>query len=169
MKKLFLRRRAALGVGEGKYLMAQVPPHLALGSISREFLEIMSAQTRLLKIDATDLMIITCVAFLSTKDALADPLSVPEYNKGNNALPLEYCKGIYTKEVSFSLNMNYEITRRRLDVLVGRGYLIKEKRRFYLPYQGGEKDFTNNARSMAVNAIKRFHDIYERFAADTAF
>lgn len=146
--------------------MAQVPPHLALGSISREVLEILSAQTRLLKIDATDLLIITCVAFLSTKDALTDPLSVPEYDKGNNPLPLEYCKGAFTKEVSYSLNMNYETTRRRLEILVGRGYLIKQKRRFYLPYQDGETDFTKNARGMAVNAIKRFHDIYARFAGE---
>ena len=79
--------------------MAQIPPHLALGFIASEMLKFVTVQTRMLDMDATDLMIIACVAALSTRDALKDPSSSPEYKGGTQALPLKYCTGIATKEV----------------------------------------------------------------------
>lgn len=148
-----------MGLGE----MGQVPPHLALGCISREFLEIVSTQTKILKIDATDLMMISCIAYLSTKDALLDPKSIEEYECGNNPLPLSYCKGIYKKELSYFLNINYETVRRRLDVLVERGFILKKGRKYYLPYQFGDDDYTQGARLMAVNCINRLVAIRDNF------
>ena len=105
--------------------MSQIPPHLALGYIASEMLAFVTVQTRLLNLDATDLMIIACVAALSTRDALKDPDSIPEYQGGMQALPLKYCTGIATKEVSYALNMSRETTRRRLESLVKSGHLIR--------------------------------------------
>jgi len=141
--------------------MAQIPPHLALGYIATEMLEFVTLQSRLLKMDATDLMIIATVAALSTRDALKDLDSIPEYQGGTKALPLKYCKGIATKEVSYALNMTRETTRRRLESLVKSGHLIKENRAYFMAYQGGDHDFTATARNTAVNTIKRLHDAYE--------
>lgn len=42
--------------------MTNVPPHLALGLVARELLDIIGTQSRLLEIDAVDLLIIGCVA-----------------------------------------------------------------------------------------------------------
>lgn len=151
--------KAIMGLGE----MGQVPPHLALGCISREFLEIVSTQTKILKIDATDIMIMSCIAYLSTKDALLDPKSIEEYEYGNNPLPLAYCEGIYTKEVSYFLNITYETVRRRLEVLVERGFILKKGRKYYLPYQFGDDDYTQGARLMAVNCINRLVAIADNF------
>ena len=142
--------------------MSGPPPHLSLGSVSREVLELVAAQTRLLDIDATDLLLITCIAFLSTRDALSDPRGIPEYVGGHEALPLSYCRGVITKEVAHMLNMNRETTRRRLSALVERGYLFKKGRSFFMPHQDGETDFTANAREMAVRTVKRLHDLYEK-------
>ena len=141
--------------------MAQIPPHLALGYIASEMLAFVTVQSRLLKMDATDLMITACVAALSTRDALKDPDSIPEYKGGTQALPLKYCTGIATKEVSYALNMSRETTRRRLESLVKSGHLIKENRVYFMAYQGGDNDFTATARNTAVNTIKRLHDAYE--------
>ena len=141
--------------------MAQLPPHLALGYIAGEMLAFVTVQTRLLKMDATDLMIIACVAALSTRDALKDPNSIPEYKSGTRALPLKYCTGIATKEVSYALNMSRETTRRRLESLVKSGHLLKENRVYFMAYQGGDTDFTATARNTAVDTIKRLHDAYE--------
>lgn len=142
--------------------MSGPPPHLSLGFFSREVLELVAAQTRLLDIDATDLLLITCVAYLSTRDALSDPRCIPEYASGHQALPLSYCRGVITKEVSYMLNMNRETARRRLAKLAERGYLFKKGRSFFMPYQGGETDFTANAREMAVRAVMRLRDLCEQ-------
>jgi hypothetical protein len=141
----------------------KVPPHLALGCVSREFLDIISTHSRLLDIDATDILIVACVAVLSTRDALKDPFAIAEYDGGRRALPLNYCRGVYTKEVSYTLNLNGETTRRRLATLVTKGYLIKEGRQFFMPLQEGETDFTDNARKMAVSAIQRLHEVQQRY------
>jgi len=141
--------------------MAQIPAHLALGHIASAMLEFVTVQSRLLNMDATDLMIIACVDALSTRDALKDPDIIPEYQGGTQPLPLKYCKGIATKEVSYALNMTRETTRRRLESLVKTGHLIKEDRVYFMAYQGGESDFTSSARSTAVNTIKRLHGAYE--------
>jgi hypothetical protein len=141
--------------------MAQIPAHLALGYIASEMLEFVTVQSRLLNMDATDLMIIACVAALSTRDALKDPNSIPEYQGGTQALPLKYCTGVATKEVSYALNKSRETTRRRLESLVKTGHLIRENRVYFMAYQGGEADFTSSARNTAVGTIKRLHDAYE--------
>lgn len=143
--------------------MAQIPPHLALGYIATEMLEFVTLQSRLLKMDATDLMIIATVASLSTREALNNPHSIPEYQGGTKPLPLKYCKGIATKEVSYALNMTRETTRRRLESLVKSGHLIRENRAYFMAYQGGDGDFTATARNTAVNTIKRLHDAYEAY------
>lgn len=110
-------------------------------------------------------MVISCVAFLSTKDALSNPSIAPEYENGNKPLPLEYCKGVYTKEVSYFLNINYETTRVRLEKLSEKGFLIKSKRQFFMPLQRGDTDFTESARIMAVNCINRLVGLQQHFAS----
>ncbi len=132
-----------------------LPPHLALGCFSREVIEILMVESRRLEIDAIDMMLIACVAYLSTAGALSDPMSIPEYEGGNRPLPLKYCKGVIAKEVSVTLNMNRETVRRRLLNLVDRKFLLRDGRRFFMPYQGGETDFTANTRLLASRAITR--------------
>lgn len=131
------------------------PPHLALGCFSREVIEILMVESRRLDLDATDIILITCVAYLSTKNALSDPMSIPEYEGGNRPLPLKYCGGVMVKEVSVTLNMNRETVRRRLLKLVNRKFLLRNGRYFFMPYQDGETDFTSNARLLASRAVIR--------------
>jgi len=131
------------------------PPHLALGCFSREVIEILMIESRRLDLDATDIILITCVAYLSTGDALADPMSIPEYEGGNRPLPLKYCRGVIVKEISVTLNMNRETVRRRLLKLVDRNFLIRKGRYFFLPFQDGETDFTGNSRILASRAVIR--------------
>lgn len=111
-------------------------PHLALGCLAREVIEIVMVESRRLEIDATDMMLIACVAYLSTAHALSNPSIRSDYDYGNNPLPLEYCRGIIVKEVAITLNMNRETVRRRLNYLVKRDFLIRDGRCFFIPYQG---------------------------------
>ncbi len=139
---------------------AVLAPHLALGCLSREVIEIVMVESRRLEIDAIDMMIIACVAYLSTANALSDPLSITDYSAGMTALPLKYCRGIIVKEVSITLNMNRETVRRRLQLLVNRGFLIRDGRHFFMPYQGGDTDFTQNSRWLATRAITRMQKLF---------
>lgn len=141
------------------------PPHLALGCISREVVELLSVEARRLDIDAIDILLIACTAYLSTREALADPMSIPEYEGGHKPLPLAYCQGIMVKEVSYTLNMSRETVRRRLQKLAQKGLLLKKGRFYFLPYQGGEADFTSNARMLASRAVMRIHKTFDRWAA----
>lgn len=143
--------------------MTNVPPHLALGLVARELLDIIGTQSRLLEIDAVDLLIIGCVAVLSTEDALKNPGMIEEYEYGHKPFPLEYCRGVRFKEIAFSLNVNYETSRRRIERLCSRGLLLKSGRVYFFPYQGGDTDYTSGARLMAVNCINRMADLRNNF------
>lgn len=136
-----------------------LPPHLALGCFAREVIEVLTLELRRLQIDAIDMMLIACVAYLSTASALSDPMSIPEYEGGNRPLPLKYCRGVIAKEVAVTLNMNRETVRRRLQILVSRGFLIRDGRRFFMQYQGGDTDFTENTRLLATRAIIRMQKL----------
>lgn len=154
-------RRKAEIVGGNSIMVT--PPHLALGCVSREFLSIVSAQTRLLNIDVVDMMIMTCVAVLSTQDALSDPSSIEDYDGGRTALPLKYCRGVHTKEISYDLNLSHETVRRRLENLCSRGFILKNGKAYLFPYQGGGDDYTKGARMMAVNCIERLANLRSKF------
>lgn len=131
------------------------PPHLALGCLSREVVEILMVESRRLDLDAVDILLITCVAYLSTAHVLSDPMSIDEYEGGYRPLPMEYTRPVIAKEVSVTLNMNRETVRRRLLNLSKRNFLIKDGRFFTFPYQGGETDFTENTRNLASRSIIR--------------
>lgn len=139
------------------------PPHLALGCISREVVELLSIEARRLDIDAIDILLIACTAYLSTADALVHPMSIPEYEGGHKPLPLSYCRGIMVKEIAYTLNMSRETVRRRLLALAEKGFLLKEGRFYFLPYQGGDTDFTANARTLAVRSVLRIHKAFDRW------
>jgi len=136
-------------------------PHLALGCLAREVIEIVMVESRRLEIDATDMMLIACVAYLSTAHALSNPSLISDYDYGNNPLPLEYCRGIIVKEVAITLNMNRETVRRRLNYLVKRDFLIRDGRCFFIPYQGGDTDFTGNTRLLATRAITKMRKLFD--------
>ena len=138
-----------------------LPPHLALGCFSREVVEILMVESRRLDLDATDILIITCVAYLSTAHALSDPTSVEGYDGGHRPLPLEYSRPVIVKEVSITLNMNRETVRRRMANLAKRDFLIKNGRYFLFPYQGGDSDFTENTRVLASRAIARMKYMFK--------
>jgi hypothetical protein len=140
------------------------PPHLALGCISREVVELLSIEARRLDIDAIDILLLACTAYLSTADALAEPMSIPEYEYGHKPLPLSYCRGIMVKEIACTLNMSRETVRRRLQVLAENGFLLKKGRFYFLPYQGGDTDFTANARTLASRAVMRIHKTFDLWA-----
>jgi hypothetical protein len=131
------------------------PPHLALGCFSREVIEILKIESRRLEIDAIDILLITCVAYLSTANALSDPMSIEEYEGGNRPLPLEYCRGVLVKEVAITLNMNRETVRRRMSNLQQRNFFKKSGRFYFMAYQSGDHDFTSNTRTLVSRALLR--------------
>ena len=136
-----------------------IPPHLALGCLSREIVEILMVESRRLDLDAVDILLITCVAYLSTAHALSDPMSIQEYDGGYRPLPIEHARPVIAKEVSITLNMNRETVRRRMSKLAERNFLIKDGRYFLFPYQGGETDFTENTRNLASRSVLRMANL----------
>jgi len=112
-----------------------------------------------------EISIICVVTSESTREIRTDAYLLKTYGTETSALPDNFRFPVSVKFVCNRLGTRRETTRRKLEDLVNRGFLSKNKGGYTLPAQTGAADYTKDLRNFFVLKMRGIQHFIENIPA----
>lgn len=106
-----------------------------------------------LQLSIDEIAIICLVAAQNTRPIVSDKKLKENFGYEKSVLPNEQRLPVNLKFIYSTLGINRETARRRLNNLVDRGFLLKEKGGFIFPEQRDEFDYTRELRTIVTEKL----------------
>ena len=133
-----------------------------------EFIGLIAFSTENLKIDGTDLQILTCLAHFSSWQAINEGIDNGTISTENFDPEQIAYKPVNAKSIYLTLGMSRETVRRRLVYLTALGIFQKVDGGYIFPVQRGDADFSRNIRVHMLGMAKRVHQRLKQIMPDEA-
>lgn len=112
-----------------------------------------------------EIAIVCLVASESTREIRHDAYLLNKYGAEIAAIPDDFRFPVSVKFVCNQLGTSRETTRRRLENLVSKGFLVKNKGGYTLPAQTDDADYTKDLRDFVLLKVRDLQKYIEKIPA----